>query len=177
MDHSTIVNQNKKKKTLQSTTTNLLLICCLRMEKVLRIVKLNKKEAVDGSILNIKLATFQDDKFHGERGSSYREMKASICPSGELQRLWNAKTRETWRAIIKFVGQLGRFEPSSPSTKELHELDIGGSSSSPKPTLERTNELDWVRESEKISFWGFQICHFRFRFSYLSRFTNHWTRE
>ena len=78
MDHSTIVNQNKKKKTLQSTTTNLLLICCLRMEKVLRIVKLNKKEAVDGSILNIKLATFQDDKFHGEHGSSYRAVLPTL---------------------------------------------------------------------------------------------------
>ena len=27
-----------------------------------------------------------------------------------------------WRAINKFVGQLGRYKPSSPSTKELHGL-------------------------------------------------------
>ena len=27
-----------------------------------------------------------------------------------------------WRAITKFVWQLGRYEPSSPSTKELHGM-------------------------------------------------------
>ena len=35
--------------------------------------------------------------------------------------LWNANA---WRAITRFVWQLARYEPSSPSTKELHGIRI-----------------------------------------------------
>ena len=62
------------------------------------------------------------DEWAGEHGS-LREMKARICPSGKLLWLWTYKTIE---AVYKgqqpnLFFQLGRYEPSPPSTKELHE--------------------------------------------------------
>ena len=44
-------------------------------------------------------------------------MKAGICSSG------NNRESE-WMAITKFNWLLGRYDPSSPSTKGLHGLGI-----------------------------------------------------
>ena len=53
-------------------------------------------------------------------------MKARTCPSGKLLNLWKYKTIETVHQgqITKVVWQLGRYEPSPPSTKELHDCAV-----------------------------------------------------
>ena len=43
-------------------------------------------------------------------------------PKSKLLCLWNYETIR--RAITKFDWQLGRYEPSSPSTKELHDRSV-----------------------------------------------------
>ena len=55
--------------------------------------------------------------YHG--ALQQKKMKARIWPSGKLLCLLKYKTIETVHQ-----GQLGRYEPSPPSTKELHDLVI-----------------------------------------------------
>ena len=51
-------------------------------------------------------------------------MKACICPMVSYLVYENTKQRDSAsKAKTKFDCQSGRYEPSSPSTKELHESD------------------------------------------------------
>ena len=52
---------------------------------------------------------------------------SSYLPNGKLFCLWKYKKLETvhqGKWVTKFDWQLGRYEPSSPSTKELHDRSV-----------------------------------------------------
>ena len=84
-------------------------------------------------------------------------MKACISISGKLLCLWNTKKNRasSWRTKIKFVCELTIYEPSSPSTKELHGLPISLSLSL-SLSLTSQPEISWTR---------FPVLCFRWRFS------------
>ena len=81
-------------------------------------------------------------------------MKACISISGKLLCLWNTKKNRasSWRTKIKFVCEWTIYEPSSPSTKELHGQPI---------SLSLSNKSAW-NQLNKVPCVVFQMAFFQF---------------